>query len=46
MAALGVATFFQLAHVDPIWRVASMMAVGIVAAIGAFIFFSFALRDR
>ena len=46
MAALGVAAFYQLAHVDPIWRVASMMAVGIVAAIGAFIFFSFALRDR
>jgi len=27
MAALGVAAFYQLAHVDPIWRVASMMVL-------------------
>jgi hypothetical protein len=46
MAAIGVAAFFQVANVDHMWRVVSIMGVGMVAGIGALIFFSFALRDR
>jgi hypothetical protein len=46
MAAIGIAAFFQVAHVDPIWRVVSIMGVGMVAGIGALIFFSIALLDR
>jgi hypothetical protein len=46
MAAIGVAAFLQVAHVDPVWRMMSIAGVGMVAGIGAMIFFSSALKDR
>lgn len=46
MAALGVAAFFQVIHVDPIWRLVSIGIVGIVAAFGAAVFFAIAIADR
>lgn len=46
MAAIGVAAFFQVVHVDPVLRLVSIGAVSTVSILGALVFFLFAFKDR
>jgi hypothetical protein len=46
LATIGAAAFLQVAHVDPAWRLISIVAVGVVAGVGAAIFFAFSMRDH
>jgi hypothetical protein len=45
LLAIGLAAFFQVAQVDPVMRLVSIMLLGVVAAIGALIFFIYAAKD-
>jgi heme/copper-type cytochrome/quinol oxidase subunit 4 len=45
LATIGAAAFIQVASVDHAWRLVSIVAVGVVAAVAALIFFIYAARD-
>ena len=44
--AMGVAAFFQVFHVDPVWRFASIGALSAVSILAAAVFFVFAFSPR
>ena len=46
LAAMGVAAFFQVFKVDPVWRFASIGALSAVSVLAAAIFFVFAFSPR
>ena len=39
VAAMGVAAFFQVFHVDPVWRFASIGALSAISVLAAAVFF-------
>ena len=46
LAAMGVAAFFQVFHVDPVWRFASIGALSAISILAAAVFFVFAFSPR
>ncbi len=46
LAAMGVAAFFQVFHVDPVWRFASIGALSAISVLAAAVFFVFAFSPR
>ncbi len=46
LAALGFAALFQVIQADPIWKMISILTVGVIAAIGSLIFFAMAARNH
>ena len=46
LAAIGVAAFFQVFHVDPVWRFASIGALSAISVLAAAVFFVFAFSPR
>ena len=46
LAAMGVAAFFQVFHVDPAWRFASIGALSAISVLAAAVFFVFAFSPR
>ena len=46
VAAMGVAAFFQVFHVDPVWRFASIGALSAISVLAAAVFFVFAFTPR
>ena len=46
LAAMGVAAFFQVFKVDPVWRFASIGALSAVSVLAAAVFFVFAFSPR
>jgi len=45
LAILGVAGVFQLYPFDPVWKFASVIALGVVSLAGSLIFFYAALKS-
>lgn len=46
LAAMGVAAFFQVFKVDPVWRFASIGALSAISVLAAAVFFVFAFSPR
>ena len=46
LAAMGVAAFFQVFQVDPVWRFASIGALSAISVLAAAVFFVFAFSPR
>lgn len=46
LIAIGIAAFFQVFEVDPVWRFASIGAVSAVCVLAAAVFFVFAFSQE